>query len=63
MFSVIGVDGGVFRGSLEHLLTTHRVPALPHLRGLDQDGEEAPPGLALPDYALPVAIYYPPEAG
>jgi predicted Fe-S protein YdhL (DUF1289 family) len=28
-----------------------------------QDGEEAPPGLALPDYALPVAIYYPPEAG
>ena len=24
--------------------------------------EEAPAGLALPDYALPVAIYYPPEA-
>lgn len=43
MFSVIGVDGGLFRGSLEHLLTTHRVPALRHLRGLDQDGEEAPP--------------------
>lgn len=25
-------------------------------------GEEAPAGLALPDYALPVAIYYPPGA-
>ena len=43
MFSVIGVDGGVFRGSLEHLLATHRVPALRHLRGLDQDVDEAPP--------------------
>lgn len=43
MFSVIGVDGGVFRGSLEHLLATHRVPALRHLRGLDQDVAEAPP--------------------
>lgn len=40
MFSVIGVDGGVFRGSLEHLLATHRVPALPHLRGIDQDVDE-----------------------
>ena len=28
-----------------------------------KDGEEAPAGLALPDYALPVAIYYPPAAG
>jgi hypothetical protein len=28
-----------------------------------QDSEEAPAGLALPDYALPIAIYYPPEAG
>jgi hypothetical protein len=28
-----------------------------------QDGEEAPAGLALPDYALPVAIYYPTAAG
>ena len=26
-----------------------------------QAGEEAPAGLALPDYALPVAIYYPPQ--
>lgn len=43
MFSVIGVDGGVFRGSLEHLLATHRVPALRHMRGLDQDANESPP--------------------
>ena len=28
-----------------------------------KDGEEALAGLALPDYALPVAIYYPAEAG
>ena len=37
MFSVIGVGGGVFRGSLEHLLAAHRVPPLRHLRGIDQD--------------------------
>ncbi len=42
MFSVIGVDGGVFRGSLEHLLATHRVPALRHLRGIDQEVDEPP---------------------
>ena len=28
-----------------------------------QAGEEAPAGLALPDYALPVAIYYPAAIG
>ena len=28
-----------------------------------KDGEEAPAGLALPAYALPVTIYYPPAAG
>lgn len=50
MFSVIGVDGNMFRGSLEHLLATHRVPALRHLRGLQQDGDEAAaaPGPAPP---------------
>ena len=42
MFSVIGADGNVFRGSLEHLLATHRVPPLRRLRGIQQDGEEAP---------------------
>ncbi len=42
MFSVIGVDGGAFRGSLEDLLATHRVPALRHLRGIDQDVDEPP---------------------
>ncbi len=46
MFSVIGVEGGVFRGTLEHLLATHRVPPLRHLRGLQQEGEEAPPAAA-----------------
>ena len=40
MFSVIGVGGGVFRGSLEHLLAAHRVPPLRHLRGIDQDVDE-----------------------
>ena len=43
MFSVIGADGHVFRGSLEHLLATHRVPPLRRMRGIGQDGEEAPP--------------------
>lgn len=46
MFSVIGVDGGVFRGTLEHLLVAHRVPPLRHRRGVQQEGEEAPAATA-----------------
>lgn len=46
MFSVIGVEGGVFRGTLEHLLAAHRVPPLRHLRGVHQDGEEPSPSAA-----------------
>ena len=48
MFSVIGADGHVFRGSLEHLLATHRVPPLRRMRGIGQDGEEAPPSASGP---------------
>ncbi|MEP7118130.1 MAG: CBS domain-containing protein [Acidobacteriota bacterium] len=42
MFSVIGVNGDVFRGSLEHLLATHRVPSLRRQRGIEQDGHDPP---------------------
>ncbi|NOT43789.1 MAG: CBS domain-containing protein [Acidobacteria bacterium] len=45
MFSVTGLNGELFRGNLETLLSTHRVDQARHLRGLEEEGEdaEAPP--------------------
>lgn len=43
MFSVSGKEGEVFRGSLEHLLETHRVVRLRNTRGIRQEGEEESP--------------------
>lgn len=46
MFAVTGPNGEVFRGPLEHLLKTHRVPALRHTFGVEQDA--AAPTLDVP---------------
>jgi CBS domain-containing protein len=43
MFAVTGPNGEVFRGSLEHLLTTHRVPAMRQVLGVAQEGNEVAP--------------------
>ncbi len=43
MFGVRGIDGVVFRGPLEGLLTAHRVDALAPTRVVEQDAGEASP--------------------
>jgi CBS domain-containing protein len=49
MFRVRGVNGEVFRGPLEQLLVSHRVPALARTRAVEQDAGEMPvPAAPLP---------------